>query len=77
MSVSGSFWSIVVVLGPIVLAVVIGYAIWTRRKLTPGERAVQERRVDALYHDTPEEHRQTVAVAQAEERASRDGHPPR
>lgn len=63
-----ALWSLVTILGPIILAAVIAYALWNRRRLTATEKAAQDRKVDELYDDTPEQHRRLEAEAKREER---------
>ena len=63
----GTLWSFATVLGPIVLILVIGYALFKRRRLTPKEQEVQARKIDQLYEDTPAQHHQAEVEAEAEE----------
>lgn len=63
-----SIWMLLTVVGPIVLAAAIAYALFTRRRLTPHEKVRQEKKVDELYHDTPAEHREAVVEAEIEDR---------
>ena len=44
-------WWWVTVLGPIVLGVVIAYALLNRRTLTPEERRAQKKAVDNAYRE--------------------------
>jgi hypothetical protein len=44
-------WWWVTVLGPLILAAVIAYALMTRRRLTPTEKAAQRRGVERAYRD--------------------------
>ena len=46
-------WWWVTVLGPVVLATVIAYALLNRRKLTREERARRDRATDRLYKEPP------------------------
>ena len=48
-------WLIVVVLGPLLLAVLIAYVLLTRRKLEPRERQAQREAVERVYRDEPED----------------------
>ena len=43
------FWSFSVVLGPVVLAAVIAYALLRRRRLTPPEQRAQDRGTERVY----------------------------
>lgn len=64
-------WFLIVFGGPVVLGLVIAFALLRRRDLTVREKRRQDRKVDELYEDTPEEHRRAVVEAEAEERAKR------
>lgn len=47
----GSLWAFATVLGPIVLIVVIAYALIRRRKLTPSERTAQKVETERGYSE--------------------------
>jgi hypothetical protein len=44
-------WWIVTILGPIVLAAALAYALLTRRRLTPRERREQKDATEKAYRD--------------------------
>ena len=46
---SGSYWSLVTILGPIVLILVIGYALMRKRRLTRHERVEQHEAIEDVY----------------------------
>ena len=46
-----SLWLYATVLGPVILAGVIAYALITRRKLTPGERKAQIAGTERAYRE--------------------------
>lgn len=60
-------WMLLTVLGPIVLAAAFIVVFLTRRRKTKGEQVAQDRRINELYEDTPEQHRQAEREARAEE----------
>ena len=45
----GDLWAVATIMGPIILIVVIGYALWTRRQLTATERMRQKDAVQDIY----------------------------
>jgi hypothetical protein len=47
-------WLIVVALGPLLLAILIGYVLLTRRKSGPREREARREAVEHLYEEEPE-----------------------
>lgn len=47
----GPIWSLTIWLGPIVLAIVIAYALIRRRKLTRDEVAARDRATNDLYDE--------------------------
>ncbi len=47
----GSFWALTVLLGPLILAVAIGYALLRRRRLTQSEAAASRRATRNLYQE--------------------------
>jgi hypothetical protein len=46
-----SIWSLATILGPIVLIVVIFYALMRRRRLTPSERVAQKDATERGYSE--------------------------
>ncbi len=44
-------WSLVIVLGPVILGAVIAYALLRRRRLTPRERSAQIRATERNYSE--------------------------
>ena len=51
---TGDFWSLTIVAGPVILGVIIAYALIRRRKLTPRERESQRQATEDNYR-LPEE----------------------
>jgi len=51
-----SFWSLTVVLGPIILFVLIAYALIRRRRLSPTERVAQKEATEAGYNEPEKMH---------------------
>ncbi len=56
---------------PIVLAAAFVVVFMRRRRLTSTEKTRQSERIDELYEDTPEQHREAERQAEAEEPAIR------
>jgi hypothetical protein len=52
-------WFVIVALGPVLLGIVIAYAIVRRRRLSPAEKIRQKEAVKRLY-DKPERDRETT-----------------
>ncbi|MBX3577004.1 MAG: hypothetical protein KF723_07330 [Rhizobiaceae bacterium] len=48
---SGTLWSLATILGPIILAAAIIYALVARRKLTPRERVRQAETTQQRYRE--------------------------
>lgn len=44
-------WQLVTVLGPVIIAIVLVYALVRRRRLTPVERIEQHEAVEEVYKD--------------------------
>ncbi|MBS9720804.1 hypothetical protein JYU29_08905 [Tianweitania sp. BSSL-BM11] len=51
-----SLWSLTVVLGPIVLIVLIAFALIRRRRLTPAERVSQKAETERGYNEPEQMH---------------------
>jgi hypothetical protein len=47
----GQFWSLAIVVGPILLAAAIAYALIKRRRLTSTEKQAQDAGTRRQYHD--------------------------
>lgn len=70
----GLFWSLLTVLGPLVLAAAIGYVLWQRRRLTPTEQAASRQATRELYNEPEEmesEPKSAAAVSLEAERRRR------
>ncbi len=63
---SGQFWSLATVIGPIILMLVIGYALVRRRRLTSAEKRSQSAAVKDIYRG-----------GEGGPNAPRDGTPPK
>jgi len=57
MDASGGFWSIITIVGPILLGVVLIWALLRNRGTTPREDAESERATKQLYKDEDAAHR--------------------
>lgn len=44
-------WLLLVAGGPVLLGAAVAYALLTRRRMTPDEKAARKRATDELYHD--------------------------
>jgi hypothetical protein len=49
----GMFWSWAIVLGPIILGLVLAYALLRRRRLTASEHRAQDAATRAQYRERP------------------------
>jgi len=45
----GQFWSIAIVLGPIILLLVLAYAVLRRRRLPPADKQAQSEALKDIY----------------------------
>ncbi|MFC3218764.1 hypothetical protein ACFOEZ_07025 [Tianweitania populi] len=51
-----SVWSLATVLGPLILIIVIAYALIRRRRLTPTERVAQKDATERGYNEPEQMH---------------------
>ncbi|MCV0397931.1 MAG: hypothetical protein K5872_10510 [Rhizobiaceae bacterium] len=66
-------WFIAVAGGPVLLAVLFGYALWNKRRLTPAEKAARHDAIEQLYdEDVP-----GMEMPEPEERHRRGDDEPR
>jgi hypothetical protein len=66
----GLFWSITILLGPLILALGIGYVLWNRRRRTPAERAAGRQATRELYTEPAEEEHPAQATRKSPAAAS-------
>lgn len=50
-------WALIVIGGPLLLGVVIAFALLRRRRLTPSERRAQHRAIEEQYSDGLRRHK--------------------
>lgn len=51
--IENGFWLLVVAGGPLVIAILLAYALFTRRRLSPGERRKAHDATERLYREKP------------------------